>query len=74
LDLKPLAICYIRFNLFETAFVCNANSPMTLHIVRSRWHLLHALQFAYDVNLAMTFFMQCPRGAVTGKFCSYLAC
>ena len=55
-------------------FVCNVNSPITLHFVGSRWHLLHALQFAYNVNSAITFFMQSPRSAVTGKFFSYLAC
>jgi len=31
-------------------------------------------QFAYNVNSAATFFMQSPRGAVIGKFCSYLVC
>ena len=55
-------------------FVCNVNSPTTLHFVRSRWHLSHAFQFAYDVISAITFFMQSPGGAVIGKFCSYLAC
>ena len=29
-------------------FVCNVNSPITLHFVRSRWHLLHAFQFAFN--------------------------
>jgi len=29
---------------------------------------------AYNVNSVITFFMQSPRGAVTGKFCSHLAC
>ena len=69
--LKPLV------NLFYTVyngFVCNVNSPITLHFVRSRWHFLHASQFAYNVNSAITFFMQSPRGAVIGKFCSYRAC
>jgi len=35
---------------------------------------LHAFQFAYNVISVTTLFMQSPRGAVTGKFCSYLAC
>jgi len=35
---------------------------------------LHAFQFAYNVNSAITFFMQSSRGAVIGKFCSYRAC
>jgi len=48
--------------------------PITLHFVRSRWHLLHAFQFAYSVISAITFFIQSSRGAVIGKFCSYLAC
>jgi len=45
-----------------------------LHFVRSRWHLLHAFQFAWKVNSAITFIMQSPRAAITGKICSYLAC
>jgi len=64
-------------NLFYTVefvyngFLCNVNSPITLHFL-SRWHLLYAFQFAYNVYLAMTCFMQSPRarGAVIGKFCS----
>jgi len=60
---------WIRYN----GFVCNVNSSITLHFVRSRWHLLHAFQFAYDVISAITFFMQSPRGSVIGKFCSYVA-
>jgi len=55
-------------------FLCNAISPTTLHFVWSRWHLLYAFQLAYNVNSAITFSMQSPRGAVIGKFCSYLAC
>jgi len=47
---------------------------MTLHFIRSRWHLLHAFQFACNVISAITFFMQSSTGALTGKFCSYLAC
>jgi len=46
----------------------------TLHFVRSQWHLLHPFQFAYNVNSAITFFMQSPRGAVKGKFSNCLAC
>ena len=55
-------------------FVCNINSPITLHFFRSRWHLSHAFQLAYDVMSAIAFFMQSPRVAVISKFCSYLAC
>jgi len=36
----------------------------TLHFVRSRGHLLHAFQFAYNVNSAITFFMQSIRAGV----------
>jgi len=54
--------------------VYNVNSPTMLHFVRSRWHLLHAFQFAWNVNSAITSIMQSPRGPVIGKFCSYLAC
>ena len=54
--------------------VCNDNAPITLQFVRSRWHLLHAFQFDYNVNSAITFIMQSPRDAVIGRFYSYLAC
>jgi len=66
------SVLYVEF--VYNGFVCNVNSPMTLHFVRSRWHLLHAFKFAYNVISATTFFTQSPRGAVIGKFCSYLAC
>jgi len=58
----------------HNGFLCNVNWPITLHLVWSRWHLLYAFQFAYNVNSAITLFMQSSRGAVIGKFCSYLAC
>jgi len=54
-------------------FVRNFNSFITLHFIRSRWDLLHAFRFAYNVNSAITFLVQSPRRAVIGKFCSYLA-
>jgi len=60
--------------LVYNRFVCSVNSPITLHFIRSRWHLLHAFQFVYNVNSAITFFNQPPRGAVIGKFFSNLAC
>jgi len=46
----------------------------TPRLVWSQWHLLHAFQFACNVNSAIMFFMQSLRGAVIGKLCSYLAC
>jgi len=55
-------------------FLSNVNSPITLYFVWSRWYLLYAFQFACNVNSAITFFMQSPRGAIIGEFCSYLAC
>jgi len=72
--LKPLVNLLYIVEFVYNGFVCNVNSPITLHFVRSRCHLLHAFQFAYNVNSAITFILQSPRGAVIGKFCSYLAC
>ena len=72
--LKPLVILFYAVEFVYNGFVCNVNSPITLHFVRSRWHLLHAFQFAYDVISAITFFMQSPRDADIGKFYSYVAC
>jgi len=46
---KP--VLYSEF--VHNGFVCN----ITLHFIRSRWHLLHAFQFAYNVNSAIKFFM-----------------
>jgi len=46
------------FNIVEfvyNRFVCNVNSLITLYFVRSRWHLLHAFQFVYNFNSAITF-------------------
>jgi len=51
-------------------FLCDVNSPITLHFVWSRWYLLYAFQFAYNVNSAITFFMQSPRNDFIGKCCS----
>ena len=44
--LKPLInlLCTVEF--VYNGFVCNINSRIMLHFVRSRWHLLHAFQFA----------------------------
>jgi len=72
--LKPLVNLFYTVEFVYNGFVCNVNSPMTLHFCRSRWNLSHAFQLAYDVISAKTFFMQSPRGAFIGKFCSYLAC
>ena len=71
---EKFALTSLPWNLFYkvesvyNGFVCNVNSPITLHFVRSRWHLLHAFQFACNVISAIKFFMQSPRGALTGKF------
>ena len=51
---KSVLYSWIRYN----GFVGNVNSPITLHFVRSRWHLLHAFRFACNVISAITFFMQ----------------
>ena len=72
--LKPLINLFYTIEFAYNGFVCNVNSPIMLHFVRFRWYLLPAFQFAWNVNSAITVFMQSPRGAVTGKFCSYLAC
>ena len=48
-------------------FLCNVNSPLKLHFVWLRWHLLYEFQFSYNANPAITFFMQSSRGAVIGK-------
>jgi len=74
MGLKPLVNLFYTVEFVYNGFVCNVNSPITLHFVRSRWHLSHAFQFACNVISAITFFMQSPRGALTGKLCSYLAC
>ena len=63
LGLKPLENLFYIVEFVYNGFVCNINSPITLHFVRARWHLLHAFQFAYNFNSAITFFMQSPRGA-----------
>jgi len=42
-------------------YVCNVNSPIKLHFVRSRCHLLHSFQFAYNFNSAIMFFIRSPR-------------
>ena len=73
MGLKPLVNLFYTVEFVYSGFVGNVNSPITLHFVRSRWHLLHAFQFACNVISAITFFMQSSRGALTGKFCSYLA-
>jgi len=74
MGLKPLVNLFYTVEFVYNGFVCNVNSPITLHFVRSRWHLSHAFQFACNVISAITFFTQSPRGALTGKLCSYLAC
>jgi len=74
MGLKPLVNLFYTVESVYNGFVCSVNSSITLHFVRSRWHLSHAFQFAYNVISAITFFMQSPRGALTGKLCSYLAC
>jgi len=71
---KTLVNLFYTVDFVYNGFVCDVNSPVALPFVRSRWHLLHAFQFAYNVNAAITFFMQCLRGVVEGKCCSYLAC
>jgi len=72
--LKPYVNLFYTVEFVYNGFVCNVNSPITLHFVWTQWHLSHAFQFTYNVNSAITFFMQFPRGAVIGKLCSYLAC
>jgi len=71
---KPYVnLCYTAEFVYN-GFLCNVNSPIMLQFVWSRWHLLHAFQFVYNVNSAIMFIMQSPRGGVIDKFCSYLAC
>jgi len=72
--LKPYANLFHTVEFVYNGFLSNVNSPITLQFIASRWHLLYAFQFAYDVNSTITFFMQSSRDAVIGKFCSYLAC
>jgi len=74
MGLKPYVNLFYTVAFVHNGFLCNVNSPITLHSVWSRCHLLYAFQFADNVNSAITFFMQSPRGAVIGKFCSYLDC
>jgi len=74
MGLKPLVNMFYAVELVYNGFVCNVNSPITLHFVRTRWHLSHAFQLACNVISAITFFMQSLRGVLTGKLCSYLAC
>ena len=54
LGLKLVNLFYIVEFVYKR-FVCNVNSLITLHFVRSRWHLLHAFQFVYNFNSAITF-------------------
>ena len=54
------SVLYTVVEFVYNGFVCNVDSPITQYFVRSRWHLLHAFQFAYNVNSAITFFMQSP--------------
>ena len=54
LGLKLVNLFYIAEFIYNR-FVCNVNSLITLHFVRSRWHLLHAFQFVYNFNSAITF-------------------
>ena len=74
MGLKRLVNLFYTVEFVYNGFVYDVNSPIKLHFVPSRWHLLHAFQFACNVISAITFFMQSPRGALTGKLCSYLAC
>jgi len=57
--LQPLENLFYIVEFVYNGFVCNINSPVTLHFVRARWHLLHAFQFAYNFNSAITFFILC---------------
>ena len=68
--LKPFVNLFYTIEFVYNGLVSN-NSPITLHFVQSRWHLLDTLQFTYNVISATTSFMQSPRGAIIGKFCSY---
>ena len=74
MGLKPLVNLFYAVEFVYNGFVSNVNSPITLDFVWSRCRLLYAFQFAYNVNSAMTFFMQSHRISVVGKFCNYLAC
>jgi len=44
--LKPLINLFCTVEFVYNGFVSNVNSPIMLHFVRSRWHLLYAFQFA----------------------------
>jgi len=46
--LKPLVNLFYTVEFVYNDFVCYVNSPITLHFVRSQWHILHAFQFAYN--------------------------
>ena len=56
--LKPLVNLFYTVEFVYEVFVCNVSSPITLHFVRYRWNLLHAFQCTYNINSAITFFMQ----------------
>jgi len=43
---KSLVNMFYTVEFVYNGFVCNANSRITLYFVRSRWHVLHAIQFA----------------------------
>ena len=43
----------LRVEFVYNGFVWSVNSPITLHFVWSRWHLLHAFHFAYNVKLSI---------------------
>ena len=44
--LKPYVNLFYTVEFVYNGFLCNANSPIALHFVWSRWHLLSAFQFA----------------------------
>jgi len=54
LGLKLVNLFYIVEFVYNR-FLCNVNSLITLHFVRSRWHLLQEFQFVYKFNSAITF-------------------
>ena len=45
--LKPLVNLFYTVEIVYNGFVRKVDSPITLHFLRSWWHLLHAFQFAY---------------------------
>jgi len=51
--LKPFVNLFYTVDFIYNGFICNVNSPVMLHFVRSRWHLSCEFQFGNNVPYAI---------------------